>query len=173
MLLCLLLCYPSTPRLCRRQSILWGRTASSVVRAVTLLRDPVALLVQDSLGGGSKTVLLCTVTPAAAFSQETAMTLDFATTAKLIKTNVSLHFSTLMHDVWRRVSCARTSEAHTMPGWSCHLLTRHCEHVRCLPELARKLPRGSQPLCGTAGAAAGGGGRESGGAAACCAAPHR
>lgn len=44
---------------------------------------------QDSLGGNSKTVLVCTVSPAAACSQETAMTLEFAATAKLVKTHVS------------------------------------------------------------------------------------
>ena len=43
---------------------------------------------QDSLGGNAKTALICNISPAVAFAQETQITLEFATRAKQMKNKV-------------------------------------------------------------------------------------
>ncbi len=43
---------------------------------------------QESLGGNAKTMLICNVSPAVAFAEETQMTLEFARSAKRMKNKV-------------------------------------------------------------------------------------
>ena len=44
--------------------------------------------VQESLGGNAKTMLICNISPAVAFVEETQITLEFARGAKELKNRV-------------------------------------------------------------------------------------
>ena len=44
--------------------------------------------VQESLGGNAKTMLICNISPAVAFAEETQITLEFARGAKELKNRV-------------------------------------------------------------------------------------
>jgi Kinesin motor domain len=59
-----------------------------VSRNAATTHDFFLMAVQESLGGNAKTMLICNISPAVAFAEETQITLEFARGAKELKNRV-------------------------------------------------------------------------------------